>query len=77
MGVYGPGTCGTSGGLRINKDAQVLNVWGEVIPRLYAVGNTAGSVFGAAYPGGGSTLGQGTVMAMLAARHAATLEPQA
>jgi succinate dehydrogenase/fumarate reductase flavoprotein subunit len=77
VGVYGPGTCGTSGGLRINKDAQVLNVWGEVIPRLYAVGNTAGSVFGAAYPGGGSTLGQGTVMAMLAARHAATLEPQA
>lgn len=77
VGQYGPGTCGTSGGLRINKDAQVLNVWGEVIPRLYAVGNTCGSAFGAAYPGGGSTIGQGTVFGMLAARHAAALEPQA
>ena len=74
VGEYGPGTCGTSGGLRINKDAQVLNVWGEVIPRLYAVGNTMGSAFGASYPGGGSTVGQGTVFGMLAGNHASTLE---
>ena len=26
---YVPGTCGTSGGLRINGSAQVLNVWGR------------------------------------------------
>ena len=77
VGEYGPGTCGTSGGLRINKDAQVLNVWGEVIPRLYAVGNTMGSAFGASYPGGGSTVGQGTVFGMLAGNHASTLESQA
>ncbi|PKN87960.1 MAG: hypothetical protein CVU46_02715 [Chloroflexi bacterium HGW-Chloroflexi-8] len=72
--VYGPGTCGTNGGLRINKNAQVLNISGQPIPRLYAVGNTSGSVFGDAYPGGGSCLGSGGVMGMLAGFHAAALE---
>lgn len=74
---YVPGTCGTSGGLRINANAQVLNVWGEPIKRLYAVGNTSGSVMGAGYPGGGSTLGAGGVFGMLAGRHAAALETAA
>jgi succinate dehydrogenase/fumarate reductase flavoprotein subunit len=68
--AYYPGTCGTNGGLRINGNAQVLNVWGQPIPRLYAVGNTSGSPLGAAYPGGGSTLAQGAVFGMLAAQHA-------
>jgi succinate dehydrogenase/fumarate reductase flavoprotein subunit len=71
---YGPGSFGTNGGLRINENAQVLNVDGNPIPRLYAVGNTSGSVMGAAYPGGGSCLGSGSVMAMLAGEHAAALE---
>jgi len=71
---YMPGTCGTNGGLKINANAQVMNVWGQPIPRLYAIGNTAGSVMGAAYPGGGSTLGAGCVFGMLAGRHAAALE---
>ena len=71
---YVPGTCGTNGGLRINENAQVLNVAGNPIPRLYAVGNTSGSVMGDGYPGGGGTLGAGSVFAMLAARHAVGLE---
>ena len=71
---YVPGTCGTSGGLRINANAQVLNVWGQPIEHLYAVGNTSGSVMGAAYPGGGSTLGAGCVFGMLAGRHAAAVK---
>ncbi len=71
---YVPGTCGTNGGLRINGSAQVLDVWGKPIPRLYAVGNTSSSVMGAAYPGGGSTVGAGSVMGMLAGQHAASLE---
>lgn len=75
--VYGPGSCGTNGGLRINTNAQVLNISGQPIPRLYAVGNTSGSVFGDAYPGGGSCLGSGGVMGMLAGFHAAGLEPLA
>lgn len=74
---YLPGTCGTNGGLRINANAQVLNVWGKTIPGLYAVGNTSGSVMGAAYPGGGSTLGAGCVFGMLAGKHAAALKPAA
>ncbi|PKO15220.1 MAG: FAD-binding dehydrogenase [Chloroflexi bacterium HGW-Chloroflexi-10] len=71
---YVPGTCGTNGGLRINANAQVINVKGQPIPRLYAVGNTSGSVMGDAYAGGGSCLGSGGVFGMLAGRHAAGLE---
>ncbi|HSM25727.1 MAG TPA: FAD-binding protein [Anaerolineaceae bacterium] len=71
---YVPGTCGTNGGLRINSNAQVIDIKGNPIPRLYAVGNTSGSVFGDAYPGGGSCLGAGGVFGMLAGRHAVGLE---
>lgn len=74
---YGPGTCGTNGGLRINANAQVLDVWGNPIPHLYAVGNTSGSVMGAAYPGGGSTVGAGSVMGMVAGKHAASQTTEA
>lgn len=72
--LYGPGTCGTNGGLKINGNAQVLNAFGQPIPRLYAVGNTCGSPVGAAYPGGGSTLGAGAVFGYLGGKHAAGLE---
>ncbi len=71
---YAPGTCGTNGGLKVNANAQVIDVWGNPIPRLYAIGNTAGSVMGASYPGGGSTLGAGCVFGMIAGRHAVSLE---
>ncbi|HWR65110.1 MAG TPA: FAD-binding protein [Bellilinea sp.] len=71
---YMPGTCGTNGGLKINANGQVMNVWGQPIVGLYAVGNTSGSVMGAGYAGGGGTLGAGCVFGMLAGRHAATLE---
>ena len=64
--VY-PGALGTCGGLQINNKAQVLNVWGEVIPGLYAVGNASGSPMGAGYPGGGATVGAGMTFGMLAA----------
>lgn len=69
-----PGTCGTNGGPRINTNAQVLNAFGQPIPRLYAVGNLSGSIFGDSYPGGGACLGAGGVMGMLAGFHAAALE---
>ncbi|MCL1828553.1 MAG: flavocytochrome c [Oscillospiraceae bacterium] len=35
------------GGLRINKDAQVLDIWGNRIPKLYAAGEACGGVHGA------------------------------
>ena len=75
--AYYPGTCGTNGGLEINKNGQVVDLNGNVIPRLYAVGNTSGSVMGAAYPGGGSTLGAGFTFGYLAALHAVASEPVA
>jgi fumarate reductase flavoprotein subunit len=34
------------GGLRINKDAQVIDVFGSVIPNFYAAGEVAGGVHG-------------------------------
>ncbi len=73
VNVY-PGSLGTSGGLQVNENAQVLDVWGAPIPRLYAVGNASGSPMGAGYPGGGSTVGAGSTFGFLAANHLATLE---
>ena len=62
-----PGSLSTCGGLQINTKAQVLDVWGEVIPGLYAVGNASGSVMGAGYPGGGGTIGAGMTFGVIAA----------
>lgn len=36
----------TMGGLRINKDAQVIDIWGNVIPNLYACGEVTGGIHG-------------------------------
>lgn len=68
--LYVPATCGTSGGMQINENAQVLDVEGEPIAGLYACGNCAAAISGGAYLGGGGTLGPGCTMADLAARHA-------
>ncbi|QPC84979.1 FAD-binding protein [Phototrophicus methaneseepsis] len=66
-----PGALGTCGGIQINEHGQALNVWGETIPGLYAAGNASGSVMGAGYPGGGSTIGAGLTFSFLAANHMA------
>jgi len=66
-----PGTIGTNGGLRIDKDARVLGYRVPVIEGLYAAGNTAASVLGAVYPGGGSCIGPSVTMGYRAGRHAA------
>lgn len=47
----------------------MLDVWGDVIPGLYAIGNLSGSVMGAGYPGGGSTIGSGLTFVFIAANH--------
>ncbi len=36
----------TMGGLRINKEAQVVDIFGAVIPRLYAAGEATGGIHG-------------------------------
>jgi len=47
---------GSHGGVRINTSAQVLDVHGEVIPRLYAGGMVAGGIIGPYYPGSGTAV---------------------
>jgi DNA-binding NarL/FixJ family response regulator/succinate dehydrogenase/fumarate reductase flavoprotein subunit len=66
-----PGALGTSGGLHTNTRAQVLNVWGNIIPGLYAVGNAAASPLAGGYPGGGGTLSAGLTFAYIAANEMA------
>ena len=70
-----PGTCGTNGGLRANANAQVLNVWGKVIPRLYVISATMAAATGVAYPWGGIPLGLSMTFAYIAGKHAVGLTP--
>lgn len=65
-----PGTFGTSGGLKIDANSQVVNVQGEAIPGLYAVGNCSSGVTAGTYCHGGMTVGQGMVMSYVAMKHA-------
>jgi 3-oxosteroid 1-dehydrogenase len=55
-----------------NEHAQVLNLDGDVIAGLYAVGNVTASVFGRTYPGAGASIGASLVFSYIAANHAAT-----
>jgi len=64
------GTIGTKGGPKVDGNAQVVDIDGELIPGLYAVGNVS-SPMGAAYGGPGGTLGPGMTFGWLAGRHAA------
>jgi 3-oxosteroid 1-dehydrogenase len=66
------GTIGTSGGVRIDSEARVLNYSGAPIPGLYAAGNASACVFGGAYPGGGGTIGPALTFGYIAGRAAAT-----
>jgi 3-oxosteroid 1-dehydrogenase len=67
-----PGDLGTKGGLVSDEDARVLDVNGDVIPGLYAVGNTAAALMGRGYAGPGATIGPAMAFAYVAARHIAT-----
>jgi succinate dehydrogenase/fumarate reductase flavoprotein subunit len=64
----------TMGGLKINENAQVVDVWGNVIPRLYAAPMAAGGVMGENYPGSGSSLNAGMTFGLIAGKHASGLE---
>lgn len=66
---------GTNGGPATNGNAQVLNVWNRVIPRLYAVGNLAASIMGAGRASPGATLGPSFTFAWMAGKHVSSLQP--
>jgi succinate dehydrogenase/fumarate reductase flavoprotein subunit len=59
----------TQGGPRRNEKSQVVDVFGKVIPRLYAAGEL-GSVFGMLYPGAGN-VSECFVFGKIAGRNAA------
>jgi succinate dehydrogenase/fumarate reductase flavoprotein subunit len=69
------GTLGTCGGPRVNENAQVIHVTGEIINRLYCSGNASGiGGPGIGYGGAGGTIGPGVVFAGIAGLHAAELD---
>ena len=65
------GEIGTKGGLLTDEHARVVDLNGQPIPGLYAVGNTSASVAGCSYPGAGATLGPALTFAYIAANHIA------
>nr|MCS5635784.1 FAD-binding protein [Myxococcota bacterium] len=65
-----PGELGTKGGIRTDARARVLTEAGDVIPGLYAVGNSSSPVMGRTYAGAGATLGPATTFGYIAARDA-------
>lgn len=62
----------TYGGLRINKESQVMNTWESVIPGLFACGEIVGGLWYTNYAGG-SGLMQGAVFGRRAGTNAAKL----
>jgi succinate dehydrogenase/fumarate reductase flavoprotein subunit len=65
MAMY-DGVIGTAGGLGTDARGRVRSMRGGTIDGLYAVGSSAASAFGPAYPGGGSTLVQALTFGYLA-----------
>lgn len=61
---------GTYCGLRTTASSEVLDVWGDRIPGLYAAGEVTGGFHGAAYMTG-SALGKAAVFGRIAGRAAA------
>lgn len=63
--------CLTSAGLRIDRDAHVLNVANRPIPGLFAAGETTGGILGDCYVGGGNSITNAIVFGRIAGRNAA------
>lgn len=64
---FGLSDLGTKGGLKTDVDARVLDTGGNVIPGLYAAGNSMAPASGKVYPGGGNPIGSSMVFSYLAA----------
>lgn len=68
-----PGGPNTSGGPLRNENAQVINVWGNPIPRLFSAGEL-GQVVGNLYPAGGGDVSEAMSYGNIAGRNVAALE---
>jgi len=73
-GNIGATTLNCYGGLKINNKAQVIDVFGKIIPRLYAAGAVAGTVY--TYPGSGTLLDTCFVFGRIAGKRAAAEKPR-
>lgn len=70
------GMLGTCGGAKVNERAQVIDCFGNPIPRLYCCGNNSGvGAPGAGYTGGGSTVAPALTFAYIAGLDVVNLEP--
>ena len=63
--------CFTAFGVRIDRDAQVLDENGRVILGLYAAGEVCGGVIGPRYVGSGNSYGNCVTMGRVAGQSAA------
>lgn len=66
-----PGDLGTYVGIDTDSETRVLDIHGQPIPNLYAVGNDSASIFGGAYPGAGATLGPAMTFGYLCGKQVA------
>jgi 3-oxosteroid 1-dehydrogenase len=64
------GDVGTCGGVVTDEYGRVLRNDASLIPGLYAVGNSAASVFGRTYPGAGASIAVSFASGWIAAQHA-------
>jgi len=64
------GCFGTKCGPVIDEGSRVLDLESKPVPGLFAAGNVTASVFGPAYPGGGSTLGPAVTFGYIAGQTA-------
>lgn len=65
--------CFTACGLRIDRDAGVLDEAGRAIPGLFAAGEVTGGVIGPRYVGSGNSYGNCVTMGRVAGQSAASL----
>ena len=70
-----PGLFSTCGGPRINEKAQVMDVRGRIVPRLYAAGAASTLVVAFLYPLSGTMIGDAFAMGRIAGRNAAGEAP--
>ena len=69
------GIWATAGGPKINTKAQVINVRGRPVRRLYAAGSASTFAFVFLYPLSGTAIGDGLAMGRTAGREAAAERP--
>jgi 3-oxosteroid 1-dehydrogenase len=70
VAIY-PGDVGTAGGVVTDEYARVKREDGSIIEGLYAIGNSAASLFGRCYPGAGASIGASFTFGVVAAHHCA------